>query len=425
MNVTLEYGKTGLPVTLPAERLIAPPLAIRPAPPLADPAAALDAALANPIGTKPLAELARGKRTACVVVCDITRPVPNAMILPPLLRTLEAAGVPRAGITILVATGLHRPNEGAELVELVGEFVAANYRCENHHGKATDEHEYLGATPNGVPAWIDKRYTQAELKITTGLIEPHLMAGYSGGRKLICPGIAALETVRVWHGPKFLEHPKADCGSVAGNPVHEENTRIALMAGCDFIVNVCIDGARRVTGLWAGDMIAAWEVGVTFCREVVKAAVPAPADVVVTSCAGYPLDTTWYQAVKGLTGALPIVKKGGTIVLAASLTEGLGSHEFRAALDRYDATDAYGRPAESDTCEMDEWQLVMLKKVLAHCRVKVVSGGLPADVLRRCRVEPAASVEAAVADALAEYGPGATVAVIPKGPYVLPVVADA
>lgn len=158
---------------------------------------------------------------------------------------------------------------------------------------------------------------------------------------------------------------------------------------------------------------------------MVKSSVPEPVDVVVTSCAGYPLDTTWYQAVKGLTGALPIVKKGGTIVLAASLTEGLGSHEFRAALDRYDATDAYGRPSESATCEMDEWQLVMLKKVLSHCRVKVVSGGLPADVLRRCRVEPADSVEEAVADALAEHGPGATLAVIPKGPYVLPVVAGA
>ena len=161
MNVTLDYGKTGLSVTLPDDRLIAPPLAIRPAPPLADPEAALAAALADPIGTRPLAELAKGKQTACVVVCDITRPVPNKMILPPLLRILEAAGVPRAGITVLVATGLHRPNEGEELVELVGEFVAANYRCENHHGKERDEHEYLGTTPNGVPAWIDKRYTRA------------------------------------------------------------------------------------------------------------------------------------------------------------------------------------------------------------------------------------------------------------------------
>ena len=172
-------------------------------------------------------------------------------------------------------------------------------------------------------------------------------------------------------------------------------------------------------------MIAAWERGVQFCRETVKAGVPQPCDVVVTSCAGYPLDTTWYQAVKGLTGALPIVKKGGTIVLAASLTEGLGSPEFQAQLAAYESQDRYDSPSASDTCEMDEWQLVMLKKVLAHCRVKVVTNGLPADVLRRCRVEPAVSVEAAVAEALAAAGPGGTLAVIPKGPYVMPYVMGA
>ncbi|HEV3437390.1 MAG TPA: nickel-dependent lactate racemase [Gemmata sp.] len=453
MKITLDYGKTGLDVTLPDERLIAPPLAIRPAEPLPNPEAVLEAALKNPIGSKPLAELARGKKSACIVICDITRPVPNKLILPALLRTIEAAGVPRSGITILIATGLHRPNEGEELVELVGEEIARTQRCENHHGKEREEHEYLGTTPNGVPAWIDSRYTKAELKITTGLIEPHLMAGYSGGRKLICPGIAALETVKVWHGPKFLEHPKADCGIVEGNPVHEENTRIALMAGCDFIVNVCIDGKRRVTWLGAGDMIQAWEEGVRFCREVVKAGVSQPCDVVVTSCAGYPLDTTWYQAVKGLTGALPIVKQGGTIVLAASLTEGLGSPEFRALLEDYRTNNRYntsgsavaelkghgslasGRTSQSlhgsarsrhpDICDMDEWQLVMFQKVLDHCRVKVISHGLSADVLRQCQVEPVASVESAVADSLTEYGPGAKLAVIPKGPYVLPYVVGA
>jgi nickel-dependent lactate racemase len=422
MRITLDYGRTGLDVTLPADRLIAPPLAIRPVEPLANPEEAIVHAIANPIGTRPLAELARGKKSACVVVCDITRPVPNKLILPPVLRTIENAGVPRENITILVATGLHRPNEGAELVELVGEEVARTYRCENHFGKDRDSHEFLGTTPNGVPAWIDRRYVRAELKITTGLIEPHLMAGYSGGRKVICPGIVALETVKVWHGPRFLEHPRADCGIIEGNPVHDENTRIAKMAGCDFIVNVCIDGKRRITWVGAGDMVAAWEDGVRFCREAVKAGVPQPCDVVVTSCAGYPLDTTWYQAVKGLTGAMPIVKKGGTIVLAASLTEGLGSQEFQRQLAQYEAKGGYDRPSESDTCEMDEWQLVMMKKVVGHCRVKVVTHGLSAEVLRRCRVEPAVSVEAAVAESLAAYGPGAKLAVIPKGPYVLPYV---
>ncbi len=423
MNLTLDYGKTGLEVTLPDDRLLAPPLAIRPSEPLADPSAAVEAALAAPIGTRPLAELAHGKKTACVVVCDITRPVPNTLILPPLLRTLEAAGVPRDGITILIATGLHRPNEGEELVELVGEFVATNYRCLNHHGKVLEEHDYLGTTANGVPVWIDNRYTRAELKITTGLIEPHLMAGYSGGRKVICPGLAALETVKVWHGPKFLEHPRADAGILDGNPVHEENTRIARMAGCDFIVNVCIDGKRRLTGVWAGDMIAAWEEGVRFCREVVRVGVPRPAEVVVTSCAGYPLDTTWYQAVKGLTGALPIVKEGGTIVLAASLTEGLGSPEFRKLIrDNPDLRAFKKRILETDYFVMDQWQLEELCKVLEKCKVKVVTHGLDAATLRACQVEPAESVEQAVAESLAEYGPAAKLAVIPKGPYVLPYV---
>src|SRR5579872_5984633 len=363
MRIQLDYGRTGLEVNLPDNRVVGP-LAIRPAPPLPDPETAIADALAHSIGTPSLAEVARGRRNACILVCDITRPVPNRLILPPLLRTLEAQGLARENILILVATGLHRPNEGVELEELVGPEVVSRYRVENHHGKEKAEHDFLGVTPNGVPVWLDARYVRADLKITTGLIEPHLMAGYSGGRKVICPGIAGLETVAAWHSPRFLQHPRADCGIVEGNPVHEENTRIAQMAGCDFIVNVCLDGQRRVTWVGAGDMLAAWEEGVRFVEKVVKVPVSEPLDVVVTSCAGYPLDTTWYQAVKGLTGALPIVKKGGTIVLAASLTEGLGSHEFRLMLDRYESTGAYDKPSESATCEMDEWQLVMLKKVL-------------------------------------------------------------
>jgi nickel-dependent lactate racemase len=423
MRIKLDYGRTGLGVELPDDRVVGP-LAIRLAPPLVGPAAALDAALANPIGCRPLGEIARGRKNACILVCDITRPVPNRLLLPPLLRTLEGQGIARKDILILVATGLHRPNEGGELAELIGADIAADYRVENHHGKVTEEHDFLGTTPNGVPVWLDSRYVRADLKITTGLIEPHLMAGYSGGRKVICPGIAGLETVKVWHGPRFLEHPAADCGVVEGNPVHEENTRIALMAGCDFIVNVCLDGRRRVTWLGAGDMIKAWEEGVRFVEKVVKVSVPEPLDVVVTSCAGYPLDTTWYQAVKGLTGALPIVKQGGTIVLAASLTEGLGSPEFQRVLSENPDLEAFKRRIlGTDYFVMDQWQLEELAKVLARCRVKVVTDGLSADTLRGCHVEPAASVESAVADCLAEYGPTARVAVIPKGPYVLPYVA--
>src|SRR5262245_10086185 len=177
MRVTLDYGRTGLQVELPEDRVIGP-LAIRPAAPLSDPEGAIAAALKQPMGSRPLSELARGRKNACILVCDITRPVPNRLILPPLLRILEEQGIARKDILILVATGLHRPNEGAELDELVGPEIASRYRIENHHGKVREEHDYLGDTPNGVPVWLDSRYVRADLKITTGLIEPHLMAGY-------------------------------------------------------------------------------------------------------------------------------------------------------------------------------------------------------------------------------------------------------
>jgi nickel-dependent lactate racemase len=424
MRITLDYGRTGLDVDLPDARVVGP-LAIQPVAPLDNPEAAVADALAQPIGAPPLAAVARGRKNACILVCDVTRPVPNRLILPPLLRTLEDQGLNCRDICILVATGLHRPNEGTELEEMLGPEVVARYRVENHHGKVLAEHDYLGTTPRGVPVYLDRRYVRADLKITTGLIEPHLMAGYSGGRKVICPGIAALETVKVWHGPQFLEHPNADCGIVAGNPVHEESTRIARMAGCDFIVNVCLDGQRRITWVGAGHMERAWEEGVRFVQNVVRVPVPAPLDVVVTSCAGYPLDATFYQAVKGMTGALPIVKRGGTIIVAASLSEGLGSPEFQSLMtDNPDLKAFKQRILGKDYFVLDQWQLEEMAKVVAKCKVKMVSHGLPAETLRRCYVEPAATVEQAVADSLAEYGPDARVAVIPKGPYVLPYVAD-
>ena len=415
----MDYGKTGLMVDLPNDKVIGP-LEIKNATPLANQSQAISDALSHPIGSKPLAEIAKGKKTACILICDITRPVPNKVILPQILKTIEDAGVPRSGITILIATGLHRPNEGEELVELVGEDIANNYRVENHHGKETSEHDYLGITPKGVPVYIDSRYIRAELKITTGLIEPHLMAGYSGGRKVICPGIAGIETVKVWHGPKFLEHPNADCGIVEGNPVHEENTYIALMSGCDFIVNVCVDGNRQITWAGAGDMIKAWEAGVSFVRQVVRVAIKEPVDIVLTSCAGYPLDITWYQAVKGLIGALPILKKGGTIILVASLTEGLGCPEFQQVLSANPDLEAFKkRILETDYFVMDQWQLEEFAKVIEKCKVKVFSKGLEHSVLSKCHVTPIDSVEQAIADSLQEYGPSARIAVIPKGPYVL------
>jgi len=419
MHVRLEYGRSGLEVELPDDRVIRT-LAYKNAAPLEDPAASLAEVLQEPNGTPSLAELARGRSSACIVICDITRPVPNELILQPLLETLEQAGLDRDQILILVATGLHRPNEGDELVELVGQSIVDQYRIENHHGQVQEEHTFLGESPRGVPIWIDSRYVEADLKITTGLIEPHLMAGFSGGRKLVCPGIAAIETIKVWHGPTFLEDPRADCGILEGNPVHEENTWIARHTGCDFIVNVVIDSQRRPLKFVAGDMEEAFMDGVDFCRQVVTDKVPEPVEIVVTSGAGYPLDTTFYQAVKGLTGALPIVKQGGTIVMAASLSEGIGSPQFEQLFDENADLESFvDRILNTDYFVMDQWQLEELAKVRRKAKVKIISDGLPSETINRLFVESAPSVEQAVADSLEEYGAQAGIAVIPKGPYVL------
>ncbi len=381
MRVRLEYGHDGLEVELPDERVRT--FSYKDAPPLAEPTVALAAALREPLGTAPLSELARGRQTACILICDITRPVPNQLILDSVLPELHAAGVAVEDVGILIATGLHRPSTEAEILEMVGAEIAAKYRVENHYGQHRDEHEYLGESPRGVPIWIDRRYVQADLKLTIGLIEPHFMAGYSGGRKLICPGIAALETIRVWHGPKFLEHPNAKSGQLQDNPVHEENTWIARRAGCDFIVNVVIDAARQPLKFVAGDMEQAFLAGAQFVEGVVTDTIAEPVDVVVTSAAGYPLDTTFYQAVKGMVAAAEIVREGGTIIVAASMSEGIGSAPFASLFERHtdlaDFMDALLNDPEYFV--MDQWQLEELAKAAQKAGIQVVTDGLPTDLL--------------------------------------------
>jgi nickel-dependent lactate racemase len=423
MQLSLDYGRTGLAVELQAANLVVldPPKVT----PLAQPTQAIEQAMRNPIGTAPLSAMARGRQSACIVICDITRPVPNETILTPMLATLAAAGIPRDQILLLIATGLHRPNTPEEIIEMVGPEIARQYRVENHFGKDRDQHQYLGTTPRGVPAWIDRRFCEADLKIAVGLIEPHLMAGFSGGRKVICPGIAGIETIRAWHSPPFLEHPRAGCGMVEGNPVHEENTRIARMAGCDFIVNVVINGQRQITSVVAGDMESAWEQGVLDCRAQLGVRLERPADIVITSSAGYPLDTTFYQSVKGMTGVLPIVRPGGTIIVAASLTEGIGSPEFEGLLREWSDLEAFVQQIhDPEYFVMDQWQLEELAKVRRQCRVVMVSDGLPADLLQQFFVDTAPTVESALAQALQQQGAESLVAVVPKGPYLLPSLID-
>lgn len=424
MITTLRYGRDGLRVELPDER-VSQVLRQRPAPALDDPRGATRAALAEPIKSAPLADIARGRRDACIVVSDITRPVPNAVILPPLLEALAEAGLPPGRVTILIGTGLHRPAPPAEIREILGdEVLSTGCAVVNHVAVNDDEQVYLGETARGTPALVDRRYVEADLRILTGLVEPHLMAGYSGGRKAICPGVAGRDTIMAFHGPALLEPAEARAGNLVANPVHEEALAIAdLAGGADFIVNVTLDEQRAITGVFAGELRAAHAAAMAQCEAQTKVVLDEPADIVVTSGGGYPLDLTLYQSTKGIVAAGLICRDGGTIIIAQQNAEGLGSEYFADLITQGDVHACIRAALAGAGYCIDTWQLHVVEKVLRRCRVISISE-LPEADQRRVPFGRADSVEEAVARALKDHGPGAGIAVVPEGPYVLGCLAS-
>ncbi len=420
MQIELSYGKQGLKIDVP-DRNLTKVLTMKCREPIHDPYIALIKTLLQPIGCEQtLFDMAKGRETACILICDITRPVPNKVLLPPILKTLHAAGLKPENILILIATGIHRPNEGDELLELVGAEIADRYRIQNHFSRDLASHKYLGQTGRGTEIWIDRRYLDADLKITTGFIEPHLMAGFSGGRKLIVPGIASIETMKYMHGPRLLEHPNAREGVIEGNPFHDEALEIAKLAGVDFIVNVALNEQRQITGIFSGELERAHLEGVGFVRESVRDTLPSPVDIVITTSAGYPLDTTWYQAIKGLTSALPIVKESGTIILAAQCSEGVGSPEFAKLVHETSDLNKFMQDIfKEGFFVIDQWQLEEHAKAARKAHIILVSDGLTRKQKEEMHVSWAPTVEDALTVAFSRHGDDANVAVIPKGPYIL------
>ncbi len=421
MQIRLDYGRTGLTVELPNDIDLSV-LDPRPVAPLGEPAAAVAAALAQPISAPPLATLARGRRDAVVVISDKTRPIPYGVVLPPLLAALEAGGIARERIEILVATGLHRANTAEELAAMTSPAIVAGTRIRNHVARDAAQHVHLGRTTRGTEMWIDRGYVEAELKIVTGLIEPHLMAGYSGGRKAVAPGCAGVDTMRSLHGAAMLEAAIGP-GLLDGNPFHAELVGIARHVGVDFMCDVTIDRQRRLTGVYAGDLEAAHAAGVRTVEAHVAVQVDRPADIVITSAAGFPLDDTYYQSIKGLVAALNVVRRGGTIILAAAITEGVGSSEFTRLLDETPTPEAFmARITSPGFFTIDQWMLQHLCQVRRKAEVIVVSHGLTATAHGNLLAATAPTVEDALARCRHRYGARPHVAVLPEGPYVLPTV---
>jgi nickel-dependent lactate racemase len=423
MQIRFAFGQHGLDVTLPAGPRYEV-IESRSASPLPDVAAALDAALDHPIGSKPLSALAAGKKTAALSVCDITRPAPNWLTLPPLLRRLHDAGVPVDGVTILIATGLHREATPNEIKAILGPEIAAKYRVVNHDARALAQHRWLGATGRGIPVYIDERFMAADLHITLGFIEQHLMLGFSGGRKLVAPGLAAQETIKVIHSPAFMREPMATEGSITENPLHAELLEIARMAGHHFILDVTLTQSREVSGIFAGNPVEAHAAGVQFLRTTSLERLSGLADAVITSAAGHPLDLTFYQTIKGLTAAQHIVKPGGRILILGECTEGVGSPEFAEKVAGFSSYDSFLDEIRGAEVQVDQWQLEKLALAGQKHELFFYIPGVAEDRLGNLASRCFGDCRAAIAAVLAGLPAGARVALVPEGPYVYARVDD-
>jgi len=421
VEINFAFGKNGLKVELP-EGYRYQVLESRSAEPLTHPEAAIENALDHPVAGPSLKELAAGKRSAAISVCDITRPVPNWQILPPMLVRLEEAGIPREAITILIATGLHRPASEAEIREICGETIAARYRVLNHHARELSEHRNLGTTASGTPVYVDERFVAADLHLTLGFIEPHLMLGFSGGRKLIAPGLAAQETIKVLHSPKFMRDPRSMEGSVDENPLHHELLEIARMARHDFLVDVALtreDGHHRIAAVFAGAPEEAHRKGREFVSKVMLQQMEEPVDAVITTAAGYPLDLTFYQAIKGITGAAQVVKPGGKILILAECSEGAGGPEFSRMLGENPSDRLFMDKIARDPVLVDQWQLEKLGLVTAKVGVLYFVPGLEPEYQSRLWGTAYPTVKAAVNALTSSVATNERIALIPEGPYVL------
>jgi lactate racemase len=414
--------RVAVPPPAHVEVLRKPPLQV-----LGDPAAAVVNALEHPVGSAPLRSLAAGAERVAIVICDVTRPVPNGLLLRPVIERLAAAGVSLDAITVLVATGLHRPNLGEELRAVVGDpWVLEHVRVVNHDARDGTQLVDLGLTPTrATPVVLNRAFVEADLRIVTGLVEPHFMAGYSGGRKVVAPGVAGERTIRTFHADRFMGDPLAASCNLDANPLHEEQLAIVAMVGPVFAVNTVIDERRALAFVNAGEIVASHRDAVAFARSCSEVACRAPFDLIVTGAAGHPLDATYYQTIKSMVTPLEVLADGGDLLVLSSCSEGLGSSDFRASQRRLIEL---GERAFIDAlrakslADIDEWQSQMLLRATRVGAVHLWAPGLAAHDLTLTGARPCADPQGFV-EAYVRQRPEASIALIPEGPYVVPRLA--
>ena len=422
MDVRLSYGTTGLTVSLPGERTtVITPIPQEGAP---DPAATLRSALGNPVAGPRLRELVNRGDSIAVSVCDLTRAQPREAMIRALVEELDGVADARQ-FTLLVATGTHRGNTPEELDEMLGEF-ARSMRVINHDSRDADSLRWCGTIGDGVPVWLSRLWTDAAVKVTTGFVEPHFFAGFSGGPKMVAPGLAGLETTLTLHDARRIGSSRAIFAVCEGNPVHDDVRAIAAETGVDFAFDVTLNNDKEIVEAFAGELFAMHLAARDAARRQSMREVPHLFDVVVTTNSGFPLDQNLYQAVKGMTAAASIVKPGGLIVCAAECRDGFPEHgQFRDGLTG--ASDVATLLAEIEQRTQtipDQWQLQVLGRVLARARVALHSDYLSDEDIRAAHLTPVHDISEVVAEECSRVGGDATVCALPEGPQTIAYVTD-
>jgi nickel-dependent lactate racemase len=418
VRLKLDYGSDGLTVDLPGERTtVIEPM---PIPAVANPAETLRGAITAPIGKPPLQTLLRPGQRIGISVCDITRAQPRQLMLEALFA--EMPGIRREDVTIFIATGTHRRNSPAEIERLIGAEFARTCRVVCHDARDSASLVHVGDTKTGVRVGLNRGWVESDFKITTGFVEPHFFAGFSGGPKMVAPGLAGLDTVMTLHNAERIAHPKATFGVIEGNPIHEDIREISRMTGVDFAFDVTLNRDQQITAAFAGDLFEEHAAACACARDTAMRAVAAPFDVVVTTNSGYPLDQNLYQAVKGMSAAVKIVKDGGTIICAAECRDGIPNHGAYGELlmERGSPRELLDMIMSPGFSCPDQWQVQIQAQIQLKARVLVKAGGLSEKQLRAAQFEPIEDVGAAVADALKAAGPRATLCVLPQGPQTVP-----
>jgi nickel-dependent lactate racemase len=384
---------------------------------------AIRSALREPLGSPSLRELVNKDDTVAVVFSDITRPQPRQRMLSVLLD--EIAHVPSDQIVLINALGTHRANTDAELQEMFGFSILQDYRVVQHDAWDGDNLVGIGRTSFGHRAYVNGEYMQANVKILTGFIEPHLFAGFSDGPKAVLPGVAGYDTILANHGWRMIADPGATWGVTEGNPMWEEMREVALMTSPTFILNVALNADKEITGVFAGEMQEAHSAGIEFVRLASVVPVPALFDIVITSNSGYPLDLNLYQAVKGMSAAAQIVKPGGSIVLAAECWEGLPDHGEYAKLLQLASSpeELLAMVGAPGFARRDQWEVQVQAQIQTKANVYVRSSYLSPEEVRSALLNPCDSIEDTLSDLLDRYGPEATICVLPQGPMTIPYVS--